>query len=151
MKRLLALVVAIAAQVAAAGMALNPDVTPDTLARTVCTPGYTGTVRPSVLFTNGIKYRLLDAAGIPRANAHQYELDHIVPLTLGGAPRSTDNLQLQPWDGRAGAKVKDKLEVRLNKLVCAGKLPLSEAQACIYTDWQACAIAHPSLSTKESK
>jgi hypothetical protein len=104
-----------------------------------------------VSFTNAIKFRLMDAAGIPRAEAHKYELDHIVNLSIGGAPRPLDNLRLQPWDGPDGAKVKDELEVRLQRLVCTGQLPLEEAQRCIYDDWQACAKHHPSTTVKEAK
>lgn len=133
---------------ARAEIALNPDVTPETIRQTICVPGYTSTVRPSVSFTNSIKFRLMDAAGIPRADAQKYELDHVVNLSIGGAPRALDNLQLQPWDGPQGARVKDHLERRLQLLVCAGALPLEEAQRCIYDDWQACAKHHPSLTPK---
>lgn len=145
MRALASLLLALLTGSAEAAIALDQDVTPASLAQTICRVGYTASVRPSVAFTNRIKYRMLAAAGLPLTYAHLYELDHIVPLTLGGAPRSLDNLQLQKWVGPDGARVKDKLEVRLNHLVCAGKLPLSEAQACIYSDWQACAKAHPSI------
>jgi hypothetical protein len=37
------------------------------------------------------------------------------------------------------AKVKDKLEVALNKRICSGDMDLDEAQACIWDDWRACA------------
>jgi hypothetical protein len=152
MKRaLLLLALAAAVCTARAEIALNPHVTQDTIAHTICRPGYTGTVRPAVSFTNAIKYRLMEEAGIARADAHKYELDHIVNLGLGGAPRSLDNLQLQPWDGADGARIKDHLEVRLQRLVCAGKVPLEEAQRCIYDDWRACAKHHPSTTVKEAK
>ena len=36
-----------------------------------------------------------------------------------------------PWN----AHVKDKLEDRLHALVCAGKLPIEQAQQEIATDW----------------
>jgi len=36
-----------------------------------------------------------------------------------------------PWS----AHVKDKLEDRLHALVCAGKLPMEQAQREIATDW----------------
>lgn len=50
---------------------------------------------------------------------------------------STENLMLQPWEGEDGAKRKDRLEVKLQCLVCSGQVPLDEAQDAIYTDWQA--------------
>ena len=74
---------------------------------------------------------------------HDYELDHIIPLALGGHPRDTSNLMLQPWEGPTGAKVKDKLEVRLQKAVCKGKVPLAEAQKCIAGNWISCAAKYP--------
>ena len=68
-----------------------------------------------------------------------FELDHIVPLALGGHPRKPANLALQPWGGEHGAKRKDALEIRMHSLVCRGEVPLHEAQVCIAEDWEACA------------
>jgi hypothetical protein len=51
---------------------------------------------------------------------------------------------LQPWEGERGAKAKDALEVRLQSLVCRGKLDLTDAQVCIAQDWEACAALYPS-------
>lgn len=75
--------------------------------------------------------------GLDPDSASDYELDHIVPLALGGHPRNLKNLMLQPWDGEGGAKRKDRLEVKLQCLVCSGQVQLDEAQDAIYTDWQA--------------
>lgn len=119
-----------------AAMALNPDVTPETLEQTICVPGYTKAVRPSTTYTNGVKRKLMREAGIPVDAAPQFELDHIVPLALGGHPRDLDNLQLQPWDGDDGAHKKDRLEVKLQCLVCAGRVDLAEAQTALYENWQ---------------
>ena len=118
-----------------AEMALNPDVTPRRIANTICVPGYTKSVRPSTSYTNGVKRKLLREAGRSEARMADYELDHIIPLALGGHPRSLRNLMLQPWDGPTGAKKKDRLEVKLQCLVCSGQLGLSDAQKAIYTDW----------------
>lgn len=142
--RILAALLALSlAAPAHAAMALNPQVTQANIASTICVARWTTTVRPPVAYTNAVKYQLMDKAGIPRARAHEFELDHLVNLSIGGHPRNRDNLRLQPWDGPDGAKVKDKLEVRLQKLVCAHKLPLATAQACIYSDWKACARRFP--------
>jgi hypothetical protein len=122
--------------------ALNPDVHQDTIKDTICVVGYTKTVRPSASYTNGIKRRLLRDAGLPIEDASLYELDHIIPLALGGHPRSLPNLMLQPWEGMDGAKRKDKLEVKLQCLVCTGQLQLSAARAEIFTNWQASAREH---------
>ncbi len=120
-----------------AGMALNPDVRQETINETICVPGYTKEVRPAVSYTNGVKRKLLREAGIDESRMSDYELDHIVPLALGGHPRSLDNLQLQPWDGENGAHRKDRIEVKLQCLVCTGQVPLAQAQEEIYADWQA--------------
>lgn len=54
-----------------------------------------------------------------------YELDHIVPLCLGGS-NSLDNLQLQPWPE---AKEKDELEAKACRMVCAGEVSIEEARS----------------------
>ena len=124
-------------------VALNPDVDEDTINRTICVSGYTKSVRPATSYTNGVKKRLMRDAGIDAARIGDYELDHIVPLALGGHPLKLSNLQLQPWDGEHGAKVKDILEVRLQSLVCHGNLDLTDAQVCIAQDWEECAARYP--------
>ena len=120
-----------------ADMALNPDVRQGTIAETICSPGYTKTVRPSSAYTNGVKRKLLREANIEETGTADFELDHIVPLALGGHPRSPANLALQPWEGDDGAKRKDRIEVKLQCLVCTGQVPLITAQQAIYRDWQA--------------
>lgn len=124
-------------------IATNPDVTQETIFETICVPGYTKEVRPATSYTNGVKKILLRRQHIDESLIHEYELDHIIPLAVGGHPRSLSNLQLQAWEGAAGAKAKDKLEVRLQKAVCKGKISLLEAQQCIAEDWVACAALHP--------
>ncbi len=65
------------------------------------------------------------------------ELDHLIPLELGGSndPR---NLWPQFW---SDARVKDGLENRLHQLVCEYDLPLKAAQRCIARDWFDCDYA----------
>lgn len=125
-------------------IALNPDVDEDTIDGTICVSGYTKSVRPATSYSNGVKKKLMREAGIDGARIGDYELDHIVPLALGGHPRKLSNLMLQQWDGQHGAKIKDILEARLQSLVCHGKLDLTDAQVCIAQDWEACAVQYPS-------
>lgn len=127
-----------------AGISLNPDVTPETISKTICVPGYTKTVRPSVSYTNGVKRKLMRARGIPASDARLWELDHLVALGSGGHPRSLDNLVLQKRDGPDGARVKDVFEAKMQKMICAHRIPLATVQNCMYTDWQACANRYAS-------
>lgn len=118
---------------------LNPDVRQETIDVTICVPGYTASIRPSTSFTNGVKGKLLREAGQPPDAAPEYELDHHVALALGGHPRNLRNLALQRWEGEDGAKKKDVLEKRLQKLVCARPQPalsLAAAQWAIFSDWK---------------
>jgi hypothetical protein len=116
---------------------LNPDVRPETIDQTICVPGYAASVRPATSYSNGVKARLLRDSGIDLVEASQYELDHVLPLAVGGHPRNLKNLALQPWNGEEGARRKDRLERRLQQLVCSRLLGLRDAQAAIWTDWQA--------------
>jgi hypothetical protein len=124
-------------------IALNPNVDESTIDLTICRSGYTKSVRPATNYSNGVKKKLMREAGIDVTRIGDFELDHIVPLALGGHPRKLSNLMLQPWDGERGAKIKDVLEVRLQSLVCHGELDLTDAQICIAQDWEACAARYP--------
>lgn len=66
------------------------------------------------------------------------ELDHLLPLELGGLDDVKD-LWPQPSDkpGAPGWQSKDKLENWLKKRVCSGKMSLADAQKAIMTDWYA--------------
>ena len=67
----------------------------------------------------------------------EYELDHIIPLAIGGHPRKLTNLQLQLWDEENGAKRKDRIEVKLQRLVCTDQVSLGDAQREIADNWPA--------------
>jgi hypothetical protein len=115
--------------------ALNDAVQQSNIATTICVPGWTATVRPSTTYTDGVKRKLVRGRGLPADQASLYELDHFVPLALGGSPRSLDNLWLQPWDGQWGARIKDRLERKLQLLMCRGTITLQEARDAIRTNW----------------
>jgi cytochrome c-type biogenesis protein CcmH/NrfF len=136
--RFAALLVCLAASTAFAERgALNPDVTQDTINQTICVPGYAKSVRPATSYTNGVKQMLLQRARKDPALTQYYELDHIIPLALGGHPRKLDNLELQILEGENGVKKKDRLEVKLHCLVCSGQVKLATAQREIVEDWRA--------------
>lgn len=82
--------------------------------------------------TTEMKKEVAEAYGVPWSKHGDYEFDHLIPRSLGGAD-DVKNLWPQPW---ASAYKKDALEVRLGKLVCAGQLDLATAQAAIANDWE---------------
>jgi hypothetical protein len=70
-------------------------------------------------------------------NGHHYEIDHLVPLSIGGADVA-ENLWPQSYDTAPwNANVKDRLELKLLHLVCHGDIPMAQAQQEIATDWVA--------------
>src|SRR5208283_5480252 len=130
---ILAALVAWTLPVIAADLPTNPAVTQETLATTICAPGWTKTVRPSAWETGRIKIKLIRELELPEELLTDFELDHRIPLALGGAPSDPRNLELQPWD-EAGDK--DAIEVCLARAVCAGTITLDAARRRIWGDWR---------------
>jgi hypothetical protein len=119
--------------------AIDPRVTQTNIQQTICLKGYTATVRPPTSYTGPIKLALI--AKLPASASHNpadYELDHQVPLEVGGAPTDTRNLVLQPWVGPTGAHAKDFVENKVHAQVCSGALTLAEGQRCFLVDWTRC-------------
>ncbi|MFJ9870087.1 hypothetical protein [Streptomyces sp. NPDC101165] len=114
---------------------LNPDVTQDTIDSTICVSGWTATVRPSTSYTNALKKKQIAEYGYADTSLSDYEEDHFVPLELGGAPKSEENLWPEPHSGDATSAQKDSVENKLKKAVCAGEVNLDDAQNAIMTDW----------------
>jgi hypothetical protein len=107
--------------------ALNPNVRQSTIRRTICTAGWTATIRPSSSYTTALKIKqmpLYEEGGL----TSQYEEDHLIPLELGGAPRNPRNLWPEP---RAQARQSDPLETTLKRQVCLHTLTLAAARAAI--------------------
>jgi hypothetical protein len=84
---------------------------------------------------------MLTEIGEPASHARRYELDHAIPLALGGAPSDRRNLALQPLKA---ARQKDAVESCLSSAVCQGRATLDEAQRAIWADWRAAAALCPS-------
>jgi hypothetical protein len=112
---------------------VNPAVTPDNVMETICVSGYSHSIRPPSQVTNAIKKQLLDEAGIPREFIHDYVLDHVIPISSGGAPDDIRNLRLEP---REESFLKDRAENRSHDLICTGRLGLREAQAAMWHNWR---------------
>lgn len=115
--------------------AYNPDVTQDTIGSTICSSGWTGTVRPPVSYTNKLKARQITEYGYDDTDPSDYEEDHFVPLELGGAPRDPKNLWPEPRYGNEQAGDKDQVENKLKKAVCNDSVTLDAARSAIATDW----------------
>lgn len=114
---------------------INLNVTQENIQQTVCVRGYTKTIRPPVYFTNKLKKRQLREYGYADTNPKHYEEDHLIALSIGGAPDDPLNLWPQPRGDEWGAKKKDQLEMVLYKNVCAQKITLAEAQHAMATNW----------------
>lgn len=74
---------------------------------------------------------------LPPGHHPDYEIDHLVPLCLGGADDAS-NLWPQPRrsiEPKWNAEAKDRLERELCSLVCDGLLDLGDAQEAIIKDW----------------
>ncbi len=111
----------------------NPAVTQETIETTICVPGWTREVSPSSSYTRRVKVALVHELAIPEEMLSDFELDHRIPLSLGGAPYDPANLELQPW---SEATDKDRKEACLARAVCDGRLALNEARRRIFEDWR---------------
>lgn len=115
---------------------INPVVSQETINRTICVHGWTKTVRPPGSYTGAVKRRMMAEIGVPPDGEPDVTLDHRIPLALGGSPDLPQNLMLQPDDE---SKDKDRVEVCLSRMVCAGKVQLNDARAAIWENWRSAA------------
>ncbi len=99
-------------------------------ARQICRAGYSRSVR-NVPY--GLKRRTYYAYGIRRHPRGSFEIDHLIPLELGGS-NAPSNLwpEAAPGFGR-----KDRLENALHDTVCSGRVDLRAAQREIARNWYA--------------
>ena len=103
---------------------LNPDVTQASIRSTICTHGWTATIRPPVDYTNALKRTQMRAYG-ETGPASAYQEDHLISLELGGDPTDPRNLWPEPYPRAAAV---DRIENELNAAVCGGRLSLQDAQ-----------------------
>ena len=111
--------------------ATNPAVTPATVRRTICSRGWTSTVRPPESYTEPLRREQMDSYNAVGSTSG-YEEDHLIPLELGGSPADPKNLWPEPG---TSPNPKDDVEYAANRAVCSGEMPLAVAQREIAQDW----------------
>jgi hypothetical protein len=109
---------------------IDPHVTQADIRSTICKKGWTSTVRPPESQTERFKYHVAYPA-YRTPQSERTELDHLVPLELGG---SNDATNLWP-EYPPTPNPKDKVEDALNAAVCQGRVNLTAAQDAIAADW----------------
>jgi hypothetical protein len=133
------------AAVLAAGPAMAQAVVPDP----TLTPGAARTTNVGAICstpTSELRHwnrarddRILAEYGLPPGPHPDWEIDHAVPLCLGGAD-SDANLWPEPrrsLEPEWNVERKDELEAKLCQLVCSRELDVHEAQTLIAEDWTA--------------
>ncbi|GAA4038673.1 hypothetical protein GCM10023063_24890 [Arthrobacter methylotrophus] len=114
--------------------AIDPAVSQDNIDSTICKAGYTATIRPPASATDKFKTTSLSAYG--QSYERTTELDHLIPLELGGT-NSASNLWPEP--NRAGAtgttNPKDAVENTFHKAICNHTVKLADAQNAIAANW----------------
>jgi hypothetical protein len=126
-----------------AGPAMAQAIVPDP----TLTPGAVRTTDVGAICstpTSGLRHwnrerddRILAEYGLPPGPHPDWEIDHLIPLCLGGADTDS-NLWPEPRRSIAKewpAELKDDLEHRLCEMVCARELDVKDAQAEIAEDW----------------
>jgi hypothetical protein len=116
--------------------ARNPRVTQANIASTICAPGWATKERARYFpraSSEKVKGRIVREYGAYGGTSLRgYELDHLIPISLGGDPAAAANL----WpEVPATPNPKDGVERWVHGQVCAGKLTLARAQAQIARDW----------------
>lgn len=109
----------------------------------ICRQGYATSVRPEGALWRRLKEAAYDRYGLPRGHRSRtdgygdrhpaYEVDHLVPLELGGSPTDIRNIWPQSIEA---AEQKDRVENELHALVCNGRMSLTQAQSAIARDWE---------------
>jgi hypothetical protein len=111
------------------------------------TPGAIRTVDSAEICSHGTRElrhwdrarddRIMAEYGLPTGPHPDWEIDHLIPLGIGGAD---DEANLWPEPRRSveptwNAERKDRLEWKLRELICDGQLDVHEAQRIMAEDW----------------
>lgn len=142
MRRVVALVIVLTVMLATGGNAYaaatadptltpgatDPTVTQANIHQTICTRGYTSTVRNVSTKTKSAAYAEYHVA---QSDKRRDVIDHLVPLEVGG---SNDIKNLWP-EPKTDAERKDQAENLLHARVCGGTIDLAAAQQLFETYW----------------
>lgn len=99
---------------------------------TICQSGYAASVRDVNSATRKSVLEAYDDVDPPHG---AYELDHLIPLELGGS-NDAANLWPEPALGARNSYDKDLVEDALRRAVCGGSVSLVSAQQLISSDWR---------------
>jgi hypothetical protein len=143
MKRLLVISLLLASACAGAGdlpnLALTPGAVHDIPLSQICNTKWgkdPRAVSAKMKSQAYASYGLKPHEGVCSLSPRGCEVDHLISRELAGAD-VIENLWVQPYGGLYNAALKDRLENKLHKLVCAAKptITVEEAQEILRVDW----------------
>jgi hypothetical protein len=105
---------------------VDPEVTQANYLLTICAPGHSEAVRPPESYLEDLKLRQMKWYKLNQAPA-ELEMNYVVPLELGGAPRDPRNL----WPAPKTNAYKEIIQATLTTVrrrACAAEITLAEAQ-----------------------
>ena len=108
----------------------TPGATAKVKMEQLCAPDFAQSVKPA---SDWQRTQALERYGL-RADGFSGELDHLVPVSLGGS-NDPDNLWPFRASGTFTLEAKQALASKLQGLVCSGKLSLKDAQDAFRKDW----------------
>ena len=118
--------------------ALDPEVMPSSIKESICKAGHftwTEGHMPPKSFLEKMEKEQIAAYGYPDENIKHYQMDHLIPLSLGGSPTDTKNIWPQLLISKWSARRKAYLEGILHEKVCKGEISLTQAQEEIRSNW----------------
>ena len=120
----------------------DPFCTPGSVAprarEQVCVPGFSMQVRPTSSNADRAKTAALRAYGLQYVDRKTVELDHLVPLSLGGSNDVTNLWPERSDIPNAGFRNrKDAVEDKIHDAVCraGSRIALEDAQSALAHDW----------------
>ncbi len=118
--------------------ATDPEVTEGNIKESICkSTHFTWTEghAPPASFLQSIAQEQIKQYGYQDTNINHYQMDHLIPLSLGGHPTDPKNIWPQPLIAKWSARRKDYLEEVLHDKVCKGEIGLKAAQDLFRTNW----------------